>query len=74
MQRLGNNNRLLEVFCLTAIFGNRQQTLLAPVNLCGGENTLNVTDLNGCEVRNSINLKEPQRDDWDHDRKCRKQS
>ena len=41
-----------------------QQTLLAPVNLCGGENTLNVTDLNGCEVRNSINLKEPQRDDW----------
>ncbi len=41
-----------------------QQTLLTPVNLCGGENVLTVTDLNGCEVRNSVYLKEPQRDDW----------
>ena len=41
-----------------------QQTLLTPVNLCGGENVLTVTDLNGCEVRNAVYLKEPQRDDW----------
>lgn len=40
------------------------QTIAAPNNLCAGENILTVTDMNGCEVRNAINLKEPQRDDW----------
>lgn len=41
-----------------------QQNILAPSNLCGRENTLTVTDLNGCKASSSINLKEPQRDDW----------
>ncbi|MBS1759216.1 MAG: SprB repeat-containing protein [Bacteroidetes bacterium] len=41
-----------------------QQNILAPFNLCGRENTLTVTDLNGCKTSSSINLKEPQRDDW----------
>ena len=41
-----------------------QQNTLAPSNLCGRENTLTVTDLNGCKASSSINLKEPQRDDW----------
>jgi hypothetical protein len=41
-----------------------QQTVLSPTNLCGQENVLIVTDVNGCETNQGIGLSEPQRDDW----------
>ena len=41
-----------------------QQTNANPTNLCSRQNTVLITDANGCKKETSANLSEPERDDW----------